>query len=320
LKISRELKTGIIAVLIIVLSVWGYNFLKNQSLYDNTRTFYATYTNVQGLIPTSPVTINGLKVGKVSKITFDPDKDKTGILTVHINLTNKISFSKNSIAQIYSPDFISGKSLKINLMNDGADFARDGDTLCGEVESGILGMLNEQIAPLQSKVESFVVNTDSVMQNINNVLDAQNQKNIKISLQNLSITLEKFKSLSLRADKIFEENNSKIDSLFDNANIAMNNLAQISDSLQKANLGATALKLQNTLVSFNRILDSIEDGQGTLGKLLKDDKLYNNLENASKELEELLHEIKLHPKRFVNISVFGKKEKPYDPPKENMNN
>lgn len=318
MKISRELKTGIIAVLIIVLSVWGYNFLKNQSLYDNTRIFYATYTNVQGLIPTSPVTINGLKVGKVSKITFDPDKK--GILIVHINLTNKISFSKNSIAQIYSPDFISGKSLKINLIQDGADFAKDGDTLCGEVESGILGVLNEQIAPLQSKVESFVVNTDSVMQNINNVLDAQNQKNIKISLQNLSITLEKFKNLSLRADKIFEENNSKIDSLFDNANIAMSNFAQISDSLQKANLGATAFKLQNTLESFNKILDSIENGQGTIGKLLKDDKLYDNLENASKELEELLREIKLHPKRFVHISVFGKKEKPYNLPKEDINN
>lgn len=318
MKISRELKTGIIAILIIVLSVWGYNFLKNQSLYDNTRTFYATYTNVQGLIPTSPVTINGLKVGKVSKITFDPDKK--GILIVHINLTNNLPFSKNSIAQIYSPDFISGKSLKINLIHDGADFAKDGDTLCGEVESGILGMLNEQIAPLQSKVESFVVNTDSVMQNINNVLDAQNQENIKKSLQNLNVTLEKFKDLSFRADRIFEENNNKIDSIFDNANIAMNNFAQISDSLQKANLGATALKLQNTLESFNRILDSIENGQGTMGKLLKDDNLYKNLENASKELEELLREIKLHPKRFVNISVFGKKGKPYNSSEEDANN
>ena len=318
MKISRELKTGIIAILIIVLSVWGYNFLKNQSLYDSTRTFYATYTNVQGLIPTSPVTINGLKVGKVSKITFDPDKK--GILIVHINLTNNLPFSKNSIAQIYSPDFISGKSLKINLIHDGADFAKDGDTLCGEVESGILGMLNEQIAPLQSKVESFVVNTDSVMQNINNVLDAQNQENIKKSLQNLNVTLEKFKDLSFRADRIFEENNNKIDSIFDNANIAMNNFAQISDSLQKANLGATALKLQNTLESFNRILDSIENGQGTMGKLLKDDNLYKNLENASKELEELLREIKLHPKRFVNISVFGKKGKPYNSSEEDANN
>ncbi len=318
MKISRELKTGIIAILIIVLSVWGYNFLKNQSLYDNTRTFYATYTNVQGLTPTSPVTINGLKVGKVSKITFDPDKK--GILIVHINLTNNLPFSINSIAQIYSPDFISGKSLKINLIHDGADFAKDGDTLCGEVESGILGMLNEQIAPLQSKVESFVVNTDSVMQNINSVLDAKNQENIKKSLQNLSVTLEKFKDLSFRADRIFEENNNKIDSIFDNANIAMNNFAQISDSLQKANLGATALKLQNTLESFNRILDSIENGQGTMGKLLKDDNLYKNLENASKELEELLREIKLHPKRFVHISVFGKKGKPYNSSEEDANN
>jgi len=309
LKVSRELKTGIIAILIIILSVWGFNFVKNKSLYEKTRTFYAEYSNVQGLIPTSPVTINGLRVGKVLDITFHPTKK--GVLIAHILLTNKVQFSKNSIAQIYSPDFISGKSLKIDIIDDNADFAISGDTLRGEIDSGILGMINEQIAPLQSKVESFVVNTDSVMQSLSAVLDVENQKNIKNSLRKLSLTLDKFNSIANNADHLIADNKSKIDSILNNANSAMQNFSQISDSLQQADLGATMIKLKKSLESFSVILDSIENGHGTIGKLMVDDKLYNNLEGATKELEELLKEVKLHPKRFVHISVFGKKEKPY---------
>ena len=308
MKVSRELKTGVITILIIILSVWGFNFIKNRSLYEKTRTFYAEYTNVQGLIPTSPVTINGLKVGKVSNITFHPTKK--GTLIAHIILTNKVQFSKNSIAQIYSPDFISGKSLKIDIV-DGDDFAKSGDTLKGEIDSGILGMINEQIAPLQSKVESFVVNTDSVMQSLSAVLDAENQENIKKSLQKLSTTLDKFNHIANNADHLVENNKSKMDSILSNANMAMQNFSQISDSLKQADLGATALKLKQSLESFSILLDSIENGKGTIGKLMKDEALYNNLEGATKELEELLNEIKLHPKRFVHLSVFGKKEKPY---------
>ncbi len=307
---SREIKTGIIAILIIILSVWGYNFLKDKKLYDDSRTFYAEYSNVQGLVIDAPVTISGLKVGKVTKITFHPNKK--GVLVAHINLSNKIKFSKNSIAQIYSPDFISGKSLKINIADDAAEFAQDGDTLVGEIDSGILGMINEQIAPLQSKVESFVVNTDSVMQNLNEVLNDQNQENLKLALHSLKLTLEKFNSVANRADVLLDRNNNKIDSIFNNANVAMENFAQISDSLQKANLGGTVAKLEYTLDSFNRILDSIENGNGTIGKLMKDESLYNNLENATKELEELLRDVKLHPKRYVHVSVFGKKDKGYE--------
>ncbi len=309
MKVSRELKTGVVAILIIVLSVWGFNFVKNQSLYKKTRTFYAEYSNVQGLIPTSPVTINGLRVGKVTEITFHPTKK--GMLIAHILLTNDVQFSKNSIAHIYSPDFISGKSLKIDIIDDGAAFANSGDTLRGEIDSGILGMINEQIAPLQSKVESFVVNTDSVMQSLSAVLDVENQKNIKNSLRKLSLTLDKFHNIANNADHIIADNKSKMDSILNNTNLAMQNFAQISDSLQQANLGATMLKLKESLESFSVILDSIENGHGTIGKLMVDDKLYDNLEGATKELEELLREVKLHPKRFVNISLFGKKEKPY---------
>ncbi len=313
MTITREIKTGIIAIGIIFLFVWGYNFLKNRSLYDKTRTFYAEYTNVQGLAPKSTITINGLKVGTVSEITFHPFKK--GILVAHLNLSNDIQFSVNSVAQIYSPDFISGKSLKINIALDESSIAVSGDTLIGEVDSGIMGMINEQIAPLQSKVESFVVNTDSVMQNINHLMNDENQKNISESLANMNAVFGKFKSTAANLETMTQEG-GKIDSIMTGANKTMANFAQISDSIQAVNIGATVAELQHTLENFNMILDSVNTGHGTMGKLMKDEALYANLTNASKELEELLREVKEHPKRFVHLSVFGKKEKTYETPVE----
>jgi phospholipid/cholesterol/gamma-HCH transport system substrate-binding protein len=313
LNVSREIKTGVIVLIIIALSYWGYNFLKNQNLYENKRTFYAEYENVQGLAAKSPITINGLKVGSVAKITFHPSK--RGVLVAHLNLNNDIQFSINSIAQIYAPDFISGKSLKINIAIDDDAIAVNGDTLKGEVDSGIFGMINEQIAPLQSKVESFVVNTDSVMQNINKVMDDENQKNIKESLKSFNSILKRLNNTATYIESLSKEN-GKLDSIMNGANRAMLNFAEISDSIKAANIGVSIAEFQRSLESFNVILDSVKTGNGTLGKLMQDEELYDNLANASKELEELLLEVKLHPKRFVHVSVFGKKEKAYEEPKE----
>ena len=183
MKISREIKTGIAAVIIIVLFIWGYNFLKGRKILDPNRTYYAMYNNVQGLVPTSAILINGLKVGTVSKITFHPSKP--GMLVVHMEISNDIEFSKQTVAEIFSPDFISGKSLRLKLVQ-GGEYAKSGDTLAGVISTDIMGMINEQIAPLQSKVESFVVNSDSVMTNVNKVLDARNKDNIARSLENLN--------------------------------------------------------------------------------------------------------------------------------------
>ncbi len=302
MKISRELKTGVAAIVIIVLFIWGFNFLKNQSVYDSTRTFYVEYSDVQSLTSASPVTISGLNVGKVSNISFHPEKK--GILVVRISLTNNVKFSNNSIAQIYSPDLLSGKAVKIIMAGDN-EYAVKGDTLKGGIDLGLLGDLGNQIGPLKSKVENFVSNTDSLMLGLTELLDDENQKNLKLSLEN-------FKNISYKVDGILENNNNKIDSILSRANEGMLAFSQMMDSLNQADLKATVYKLQNTLNNFNQLLDSIQSGHGTLGKIVNDEKLYDNLTAASKELEELLRDFKLHPKRYVNVSVFGKKAKPYE--------
>ncbi|MFD1316010.1 MlaD family protein [Namhaeicola litoreus] len=313
MKISREIKTGIIAVLIIVLFIWGYNYLKDSSLMSKDRTFYAVYDNVQGLSPNGQVTINGLKVGRVSNITFHPIKK--GSLVVHILMTDDINFSKNTIAEIYSPDFISGKSLRLKLVED-EFLAENGDTLRGEVSEDIIGMINEQIAPLQSKVESFIVNADTVMANVNKVLDNKNREVLSKSLDNLNYTLIKFKGLSGEAESLLSDNSARIDSILYNANSAMKDFSVLSDSLQNANISETLRSFDQTVSNFNVLMDSINKGKGSIGKLVHDESLYDNLEAATKELEELLRDMKEHPKRYVHFSVFGKKEKSYEETKE----
>lgn len=303
MRISKELKTGVIAIVIITLFIWGYNFLKDQSVYDSIRKFYVEYADVQGLKVNDPVTINGLKVGKVSDISFHPEK--VGKLVIQLDITNTVKFSSNSITKIYSPDLLGSKRIKIIMANDGELVAENRDTLKGEIDLGILGELDNQIGPLKSKLENFVSNTDSLILDISNLLDAENQRNLKASIEN-------FKNLSYKVDQILESNKVKIDSVVSNANNSLLSISQMMDSLNKADLGATVVSLQATLRTFNQVLDSVQSGHGSIGKLMRDDALYNNLESASKELEELLRDFKLHPKRYVNVSVFGKKAKEYE--------
>lgn len=306
-KLSRELKTGIIALLVIAMFIWGFSFIKGSNLLENHRTFYAEYNNVQGLSPSAPVTINGLRVGAINSIHFHPKK--TGILIVKFSLESDYKFSNNSIAEIYSPDFISGKSIKI-LPSYTGDNAVSGDTLRGNIEAGLLGALNDQIAPLQSKVDNFLTNADTLLQGFNAIFDQESQVNLKQSIAKLNSTLSTFQHTSKSLDKMLSED-GKIDSILSNATIASNNLISLTDSLNNANIKSTIKKLETTLNNFNGILAGIEEGKGSMGKLLKDDGLYKNLEGASKEMEELLREMKLNPKRFVHFSLFGKKPKSY---------
>jgi phospholipid/cholesterol/gamma-HCH transport system substrate-binding protein len=306
-KISRELRTGIIAILVIAIFIWGFSFLKGINLFESSRVFYAQYENVQGLESSAPVTINGLKVGTILNIDFHPRNQD--VLVVKFSLDNDLKFSKNSIAQIYSPDFISGKSIKLLTGKEG-DNAISGDTLVGNVELGILGTLNDQIAPLQAKFQSFVINADSLVGGFNEIFDANTKKNLRESVAKLNTTLTSFNSVSKSLDGMLAEN-GKIDSVLSNANKASMKLVSITDSLNDSNIKATVQKLEVTLNNFNNILSNLDNGEGSMGKLLKDEGLYNNLKGASKEMEELLREMKLNPKRFVHFSLFGKKPKPY---------
>jgi len=314
MKISRELKTGIVALLTIGMFIWGFSFLKGNDLFSSgSRNFYVEYGNVQGLAVSAPVTINGLKVGSVKQIYFHPNKK--GKLIVNFSLDSEYSFSKKSIAEIYSPDFISGKSIKI-LPLYGDDVAISGDTLKGNIATGILGSLNDQVGPLQNKVESFLTNADTLLHGFNEIVDDEGQANLKNSIASLNTILSTFKTASRSLNSMLSKD-GKLDSVFTNATTITSNLVNLTDSLNSANLKQTVKKLETTLNKFNGILADVEDGKGSIGKLLKDEGFYDNLEGAANEMEALLRDLKEHPKRFVHFSLFGKKAKEYKNPEVN---
>ncbi|UMB53866.1 MlaD family protein [Lutibacter sp. A64] len=316
MKITRELKTGVIAVLVIALFIWGYNYLKGLNLFDGQiKTYFTEYSNVQGLNTASVVTINGVDVGKVVDIKFNNSPEKRGNLIVEFSVENDFEFSKNSIAKIYSTSLMGGKSLAIVPSYEG-ETALPGDFLKGEIESDLFSSVSEKLNPLQAKVESVIKSADSLMTGLTDVLDVKSRESLKSSILELNATVTNFKHASANINKLIVNNDEKLTKTLDNATLMTNNLAKLSDTLVNANLGLTIKNIENTVDNLNKVLAGIENGDGTLGKLLTDEEMYINLTNASKELEELLREMKLHPKRFVHFSLFGKKDKGYTPEEE----
>lgn len=316
MKISRELKTGIVAIAVIALFIWGYNYLKGLNLFDApSKTYFTEYNNVQGLNTASIVTINGMEVGKVIGVKFNQNAAKRGWLTVEFSVDTDLEFSKNSIARIYSASLMGGKSLALVPSYEG-ETAKPGAFFKGETEADVITSVSENLKPLFEKVGNAVVSADSLLVGINEIMDAKTRADLKSSIAELNATIKNFNAISKSVNEMVATNKVKIGNTLTNTELMTSNFAKLSDSLANSNLGATIKNLETTVNSLNGILANAESGKGTLGKLLKDEEMYNNLTSASKELDELLREMKLHPKRFVHFSLFGKKEKAYVPEPE----
>ena len=311
MKLTREIKTATLGISTILLFIWGYSFVKGRDLLDQYKIFYVEYDNVEGLTPSASVTINGLIVGKVTKISLNKN---TGKLLVQLQLKTDFPISKTSIATIYKPGFIDGKQIAIHPNLKDNSISTDGQILIGKAELDITEVMKKELVPLKAKFESLMKNADNLLIGINNVLDSQGQQNLKISLSELSKTMEQFHKASSSINNILDENKGQIKGAVTNLNKVTSDFSKISDSLNKADLGKTAKNLQKTLQNIDQMMAEIQAGKGSMGKLMKDEALYTNLEKTSKELEILLEDIRLNPTRYINVSVFGKKNKPYVAP------
>ncbi len=310
MKLSKEVKTGILAIGAILLLIFGYSFLKGTNLLEKSREFYVKYHNVEGLAIAAPVTINGLTVGKVQNITFANEK---GGLVVKFSVEKDFDFSKNSIVRIYSAGLIGGKSLGIFPQYDGP-IAKSGDTLVGDIEDSMLSAVSKALGPIEKKVNNTLETMDSLLLNVNDIVDLETRNNLKQSIANLNRTLNSFSGVSENLNIILANNTEKLNSTFTNLDKTANNLSNLTDSLAKLETGKLVTDIQDVVDKMNSLVNGVENGEGSIGKLLKDDQLYENLEGASRQLEQLLQDVKLNPKRYVHFSVFGKKGKPYEAP------
>ncbi len=311
MKISREIKTGIILIGGILLFILGFSYLKSTNLFDDNKTFYAVYENVGGLQPGTPVTINGFNVGTVNNIKF---RDKSGKLLVTFTVNNDFEFSENSTAELYDTGIIGGKGIRVNPVFDGSASATSGDTLATKTRPGLTELVQQKLTPLQLKVEDAFTNADSLLVNVNQILDDDAKKDLQGTLKGLNNTMRSLNESAVVLNRILNRNELKLDSSLTNFQELTYNFAKLSDSLNNAGLGRTLASLESTIANLDKVLTKIENGEGTLGKLMENEELYNNLANASRELDLLLQDFRLNPKRYVNVSVFGKKQKEYELP------
>jgi phospholipid/cholesterol/gamma-HCH transport system substrate-binding protein len=308
---SKELKTGIIAVIIIGISIWGFNFLKGQNILDpGSRTFKVEYAKIGGLSKSSTVTINGLKVGKVDNIEFDTSVEKRGHLLVTFNIDNDFEFSKRSIVKIYSPNPLSGSNLAI-IPNYEGDMAMSGDLLQGEMEESLFTSIGERLNPLQQKIESVIVKTDTLFSGLNKVLNDNTVIGINTSIANLSATIIDIRKTIEAVNSMVSDNQENLKITIENTRNITANFSKISENINAVDFKKIINKADEAVGNFNEMSKKINAGEGTLGQLLNDKRMYDNLEAATGELEQLLRDIKLNPKRYIHFSVFGKRQQPY---------
>ncbi|GAA4165054.1 MlaD family protein [Chryseobacterium ginsenosidimutans] len=315
MKFSKELKAGVIALLAIIGFVVLFQFMKGRSLFTTDNIFYAQYDNVEGLAQSSPVSINGLKVGQVDKIIPRTGKDGKIDFLVKITVDNNFEFSKNSTLEIFEPGLMSGKEMRINLMY-GGQTAKDGDTLKGAFKLGTLGSLSSQVGPVKDQLQTVLHRVDSLMTNANQLVDAQNRQEIKALLANLNKTVAALQTTAGSVNSLVGHNDPKLQKVLDDASVTMqtgkvtlDKYGNLAESIDTKKLNATIANLDATVGQLNNVVSGIDRGEGSLGKIMKDDQLYNNLNAASNNLNSLIEDLKANPKKYVNFSVFGKNSK-----------
>ena len=305
MKFSLEVKTAILIISCIAIFVFGFSYLKGSSLLDNNKQIHTLYDDVEGLVVGSNVTVNGLNVGKVTNIDFDENYEQ---IKVTFSIRNDLNFSSSSKAMLYEPGLIGGKSIAIIPNYESLNLIKDGDILLSDVKPGLTELVNQQIAPLQDKIEGLLTSADSLFAGVSNVMNYNSQNNLKLALEGITRTIENINSLSQALSQIVDNNQKVFNSALKNIESTSENLAVLTDSISKSPVVSTFKNFEIVSVKLNKIISRLESGEGSLGKLLNNDALYSELLHSSEALESLLTDLKNNPKKYLHFSVFGRKE------------
>ena len=318
MKISKEIKTGILVAAAIAIFIFGFNFLKGKNIFSERRIFHAVYPEIAGLAESNPVQLNGFKVGRVKEIQL---YDSTGLIIVSFAISdNNIRIPKSSVAKIISSDLLGAKAVQLILSNE-KEYVKDGDTLIGIVEASLQESVNATVKPLKDKAEKLISSIDSIMMVVQAVLDKTTRENLSQSFDNIKHALETFDRVAMRLDTMVASERYKISIIFskvesitsnlannnDKISAAIKNFSAISDTLAKANLSQTIENANKALSDVSGVMEKINRGEGTAGMLVKDEKLYKNLTAASGSLDSLLKDMEVNPWRY--FSLYGKKKR-----------
>lgn len=322
MKFNKELKIGLVVITALGLLIFGFNFLKGIDIFKKEIKIYALYSKNDGLMEASPLLISGYKVGQINKLDLIKSDSGYHVLVTFI-LNENISIPKNSIARLVSQDLLGTKAVSIEMGND-INYLLEGDTLETAVEEGMKEMVNKTIQPLKIKIDGLIGNLDSVVTIVNQIMNTNVRNGLIESFESIRNAVIALNHSSRNIDTLITMQQGRISDIITKINaIAENinnndekisnvirNFSNISDSLAKSNIKNTIENTNHALMQANIILDKINRGEGSAGKLLKNDSLYLNLNKSAQDLDKLMKDIRINPDRYLHFSVFGKKNKP----------
>lgn len=319
MRVSNETKVGALTVIAVTLIILGFNFLRGKTIFKSGNFIYAKYADTKGLIVSNPVFVNGYQVGSVFEI--ENQKDNLAQIIVAVKLNEPYKIPDNSVATIQdNPLGISSISI---VLGNSTNFFKHGDTIKTAPAASLLGDFVNTLSPLGEKTNNAITSLDKVLNNINAVLNDNNKDKLQSILENLAVTTKSLSTSVAAIEVMLQKQNGSIAQTFDNVknftknlnennqklNNIISNLDNASQAVKDADLNKTIKTIQLAVANLNISLQKLNSGTGTAAKLMNDSSFYNELQGTLKSINTLVDDIKVHPKRYINVSVFGKKDK-----------
>lgn len=310
-KISNEVKVGAVALLTILVFIWLYNFLKGKEYFKSSNIYYAVYNKIGGLAESSPVEVNGYKVGVVQSVDFmDPTSGK---LLVVFSVDKNFKLPLNTVAEIVPVSILGGMKVQF-VYGEGPGFYNEKDTIPGRLAVQLMDRFETEILPLKDKISSLVVVLDSVIKSVDMLMNEDFRKNLGGTVANLNSTTGSLSKIMVSKEKDLKsiiENLNKLSAMLAQNSVKMDktftNLESISDTLAAADIYGSIKNLKSSLQKASTMVDNLNNGKGSAGQFLTNDSIYINLNNSLASLNELLVDMKANPKKYVHFSLFGKK-------------
>lgn len=315
MKIRKEIKVGVVFVIATAILIWGLMYLKGLELLKTSRTFYAVYEQVNGLVAANPISIKGLKVGQVKKLYFDPEDPRKIIVELYI--LGDYPIPKNSNARIFSSSLLGAPEIEI-IPGDSKVMAENGDTLLSQTEGTLGQEVSKQILPLKTKAENLIASIDSIAVIVQQVLNKNTRENLVDAIEHVKQTLENIAHTTQNLDTLMTSQRVNLSKIITNVESISNNLkknndkvtniltnfSDLSDSLARARIPQTIAQVNKAVTDLDLILQKINKGEGSVGQLLNNEQLYNEVEKAARDLNLMLEDIRKNPSRYVKVSVF----------------
>lgn len=302
--------------------IFGMNFLKGKGFFDNNSTYYAVFDQVNGMYKSDPIVVNGFQIGKMGELSLIDAGPNAGKIIAQMIISNDIKIPKKSIAVLFSADLLGEMNVKLIYPEEVDAFHENGDTISTSIEGSMFEELSGELTPITEKL-------GTTMDNINKLFDfeTENQESLNYTLKSINEVLTTYNQTGQVLNKRLDSQLASVDALLkniesltktlkgneDNIDEILSNFKDLSISLNKLDLEKTLNNVNGTVTSLQTTIGKMNSSDNTLGALLNERKMYDNLEKSTESLNVLLNDVRINPKRYININVFGGKKKEIPP-------